>query len=120
MTWTICDSGAAKGAAGANVNTAIITSSSDLMDAWSDEAENMVCAIARYDVITNWATLTANGKEIMQDLCASHIAQKIIGYEPEAIGNNAATLRLNILENNINTIKGLIKDDKNKTYLGIS
>lgn len=116
--WTLCTSGAAVRKAGANVNTDIIVSGAALAD-WSDEAQDMACSIARSDVVANFATLTTSGKQVLQELTSSHIAQKIIGYEPEAIGNTAANLRLNILENNIATIKGQIKEDKNKTYLGI-
>lgn len=119
MSWTLCTSGAAISKAGANVNAVIVASGSTLGN-WSDEAENLACSIARSDVVTNFASLTTNGKQILQQFCASTIAQQIIGYEPEAIGSATATLRLNILENNINSAKSLIKDDKNKTYLGIT
>lgn len=118
MSWTLCTSGAAIVKAGANVNSTIIASGAVLAD-WSNEAENLAASIARSDVIGNFAGLTTNGKQVLQEFCSSYIAQKIIGYEPEAIGNSNSTLRLNILENNINSAKSLIKDDKNKTYLGI-
>lgn len=118
MAFTLCTSGAAKNKAGANVNTTIIASGAAL-DNWSDEAESIAADIARYDVVTNFASLTTVGKEVLQEFTSSYIAQKIIGYEPEAIGTSTATLRLNILENNINTAKNIIKEDKNKTYLGI-
>jgi len=119
MAFTLCTSGDAKNKAGANVNTTV-TASGAMLDSWSEEAESMASSIARYDVVTNFGSLTAEGKEIFKDFTSSHIAQKIINYEPEAIGTNTATLRLNILENNIATIKGLIKEDKNKTYLNIT
>jgi len=118
MSWTLCTSGAAIAKAGANVNADVIASGATLGN-WSDEAEAFACTIARSDVITNFASLTANGKQILQDLTSSHIAQKIIAYEPEAIGIQTSTLRLNILENNIANAKAELKEDRNKTYLGI-
>lgn len=119
MTWTLCTSGAAIDKAGANTNSTIIASGAALAN-WSDEAESLASAIARFDVVTNFASLEAEGKQILQEFCASHIAQKIVGYEPEAVGLASATLRINILENNINTAKTLIKEDLNKTYLKIT
>ena len=119
MVWTLCTSGAALDKAGANVNSTISASGLALSN-WSSEAESLACAIARYDVVTNFGDLTANGKQIFQDLCSSHIAQKIINYEPEAVGRSGSIIRLNILENNINTIKNLIKEDVHKTYLAIT
>ena len=119
MSWTLCTSGAAIAKAGVNVNSVIIASGATLAN-WSDEAEAFACSIARADVVTGFAGYSANGKQVLQDLSSSHIAQKIILYEPEAIGNNTATLRLNILNNNIANVMKQIKEDKNKTYLGIS
>lgn len=119
MSWTLCTSGAALNKAGANVNTTIAASGAALAN-WSDEAEALACSVARYDVVTNFGSLNTQGKQILQELCSSHIAQKIIGYQPEALGSSSANLRLNILENNINTSKSLIKEDKNKTYLNIT
>ena len=118
MSWTLCTSGAAISKAGANVNSTIVASGATLAN-WSDEAESIACDLARSDVVTNFGTLTSNGKQVLQEFCSSHIAQKIIGYEPEAIGSSVATLRLNILENNINSAKSILIDDKNKSYLGI-
>ena len=118
MAWTLCTSGAAISKAGANVNSTIIASGATLAN-WSDEAESLASSIARSDVVTNFASLTAHGKQIFQELTSSHIAQKIIGYEPEAIGTTASNVRLNLLENNIANAKKQMKEDKNKTYLGV-
>jgi hypothetical protein len=119
MAWTLCTSGAAISKAGVNVNSTIVTSGSTLAN-WSNEAEALACSIARSDVVSNFSGLTDNGKQIFQEFCSSHIAQKIIGYEPEAIGSFSSTFRINVLENNINTCKTLIKEDKQKTYLAIT
>ena|SRR3990167_3134045 len=119
MAWTLCTSGASITKAGANVNATIVASGAAL-ERWSNEAESLACNLARYDVVTNFASLTANGKEIFQEFCSGHIAQKIIGYEPEAIGSFSATLRVNMIEDNITTAANMIKDDKVKTYLAIT
>lgn len=118
MAFTLCTSGSAIDKAGANVNSAIIVNVTTLEN-WSNEAESAFCNMARFDVVTGFSGLTASGKEIAQEFCSSHIAQKIIGYEPEAIGISAATLRMNIMENNMFRVQQQLKDKNIKTYLNI-
>ena len=119
MSWTLCTSGAAIAKAGANVNTTIIASGTVLAN-WSDEAESLACSIARSNVVGNYSSLTANGKQVFQILCTNYIAEQIIGYQPEALGSSSAATRINVLENNIVKVSNVIKEDKNKTYLGIT
>jgi len=119
MSWTLCTSGAAIAKAGANVNTTIIASGTTLAN-WSDEAEAYACGLARFNVVGGFASLTTNGKQVFQDLTSNLIAQKIIGYQPEALGSSSAATRTNILENNIQRIVKIITEDKNKTYLAIT
>jgi len=122
MSWTLCTSGAAIDTAGANTNTTIVNygSSKDTLDKWSDEAESLVCNECDYDVITNYASLTSSGKEILSTICCAYIAQKIIGYEPESIGVNGAALRLNLLQTHLSKGLAQIKDSNIKAYLTIS
>ena len=123
MSWTLHTSGSAIATAGANVNSSIISYTGvydDYLDQWSDEAEAICCNEARMDLVTNYASLTEKGKEILGSICDAYVAQKIIGYEPEAIGTIGAALRLNILENQMRRGLNQIKDDKVKTYLSIT
>jgi len=117
MTWTFCTSGQAIAKAGANISTAISQSGQILAD-WNDEAESVICDIARVDLVTKYSSLTTNGKVILGDLCSSLMAQQIIRHETDNIGLNSSITRLNVLENNIRRNIGLIEDDKVKTYLG--
>ena len=117
MSWAFCTSGAAIAKAGINVNSSIVASGGALAN-WSDEIESMICDEARVDLITNFASLTESGKQVLQSISASYIGQQIIGYDPEAIGKSGATVRVNFLENNIRRGLAQIKDDKVKTYLG--
>ena len=117
MAFTFCTSGTAIAKAGANVNSDIIVSGTPMTE-WSDEAESICCNEARVDLLKNYSSLTSGGKEILSAITSSYIAQQIINYEPEAIGTSGATLRINILENNIRRGLKQIKDDNIKTYLG--
>jgi len=117
MTWTFCTSGSAKAKAGVNANT---TMASAILDEWCDEAEDVVCGVARADLITLSGSLTANGINIIKNVVANMIAQQIIDYDPDAIGRSTAALKQNVKENQIGRGLAILKEDKNKTYLGIT
>lgn len=118
MAFTLHTSGSAIATAGADVNSAYSSyAEKTVIDKWSDEAESLCCNQARVDLVTNYATLTASGKVILSSICDAYVAQKIINYEPSAIGLNEAQIRLNVLQNQINTGLSQIQEDKVKTYL---
>ena len=120
MTWTLCTSGSAVRKAGVNADTNLTTSGSFLAQL-SDETEGLICSIARSDVVGNFGTLTANGKEILGQLCSDVIGQEIISNNMEGYTSRfESTMMLNVLENRISKNKSIIKEDKNKTYLGIT
>lgn len=120
MSWTLCTSGAAIRKAGSNANSTIIASGAALAD-WSDEAENLACDFARYDVISNFGSLTTNGKQILQNFATAHIAQKIITYSLSSYDSTSEyTMLLNIQENDIRRAQKILEDEKKRTFLGIS
>ena len=119
MAFTLHTSGGSKATAGANVNATIILDGTSL-DLWSNEAESMCCNECDYDLVTNYATLTANGKAICSSICDAYVGQKIIGYEPGAVGNTEAALRLNLLQTQISKGLSQLKDSSIKAYLAIS
>lgn len=119
MAWTLCTSGAAIVKAGANANTTIIASGAALLN-WSNEAESYICDVARYDVVTNLTSLTTQGKEILQLLASSLIAQQIIGYDMSGYFSRQAETMLDILQSRIDKVEKLIGEDKIKTYLEIT
>jgi len=120
MSWTLCASAAAVAKAGLNANSTIAASSAALAR-WSDEAESSACAVARSDVVTKWTSLTAKGKEIFQKYCTADIAQNIVNYDMSGFtSRNEAIMMLNVLENQKDDAAKIIKEDRNKTYLGIT
>ena len=116
MSWTLHTSAGAIATAGANVNSDIVASGSTLAT-WSDEAESLVCNSCRVNLISNYASLNSSGKNILSSICDAYVAQKIISYEPEAVGLSGSSLRLNVLQNQISQGLNQIKEDKVKTYL---
>lgn len=120
MTWTLCTSGAAIIKAGVGANADIVVSGAYL-DNWSDEAESLACALARSDIVTNFGNLTATGKQVAQMFCSSYIAQKIVGYDVSGYRNSReAETILDMCETDITRASAILKEDKNKTYLGIT
>ena len=120
MTWTLCTSGSAIHRAGANVSSTIATSGSALTN-YSDEAEARISSLARYNVVTNYGSLTTEGKKILQELCANLIAEKMINYDLSGYTTlGEGTTMLNVLRTNTQEIINMIIEDKIKTYLVIA
>jgi hypothetical protein len=119
MAWTFCTSGAAIWKAGEKAD-ATATASGAWLAKLSDEAENYLCALTRNDLITNWSSLTAKGKEILQKYCSAYVAQNIINYNMSGYtSRNEAIMMLNVLENQQSECKKELKESKVKEYLAI-
>lgn len=119
MAWTFSTSGAAIALAGANTNSTIVADGAQLA-IWSEQVENEISAQARYDCVSNWSNLTAVGRQVLGEISDAKIAQKIIAYEPEAIGTIGATIRMNFLQNLVAQGMNKIDDGKIKSYLNIT
>lgn len=120
MAWVFSTSGQAIRKAGLGANSTISASGQALFE-WSDEVEDYLCVIARSDLITNYSSLTSNGKKILQLACSAYIAMNIIDYdESNYIDSREAETKFDLLDNQFNQIVRLLQEDKNKTYLGIA
>lgn len=118
MSFTLSTSGSAIKTAGANVNATIVLDVTQL-NTWSDEAEAEISANARYDVVTNYSSVTSYGRMVLSQIHDCKVAQKIVNYEPEAIGITGATLRQNYLQTQISNGISNIDNGKIKKYLNI-
>ena len=120
MAFTFTTSGAVKLAAGANASSDETNITGAELDTWSDEAEDYLCAIARSDLIGNFGSLKTNGKKMLGRTENAMLGAMIIQRDSGAIGNAESLLRLNTLENQKDEGITMLKEDKNKTYLGIT
>lgn len=118
MSWTLCSSYAAIVMAGKQANSSIVASAARLAE-WSDNAESIICATARKDIITAFTTMTASGKYVVQEIAAALVAEQIIGYDVSGDTERAAEFKTDILENKIRRGLALISDDKARAYLGL-
>lgn len=120
MAWTLGTSGAAIYRAGIGASSIIVGSGAALA-AYSDEAEAVICDTARYDVITNYSSLTANGKKVMQMVHNAYVAQKIVQYSARGYANlREFETVMDLCENDVRRGLALIEGDKVKTFLAVN
>src|SRR3990172_769020 len=101
MSWTFCTSGAAINKAGRLANSTI-TASGSALASWSDEVEDIICDTARVNLISNYGSLTSNGKKILGHIASAMIAQHIVAYDIGAYSKSReAETILDVLENEI-------------------
>lgn len=122
MSWTLCTSGSAILKASVNVNTSIVNYATNktYLDGLSDKAENDACVLTRSDVITDYSSLTTNGKQVLAKFCEAHIAENLVNYDPDAIGRSTAIAILNVLYTQKQEAIKILTDNNNKKYLGIT
>jgi hypothetical protein len=65
--------------AGAKVSTVSIAEA--YTNVYIKEAQGLICTISRYDWVTNYASVSTIGKEILRDATASYAAVKAINYD---------------------------------------
>lgn len=91
------------------------------LEGLSNEAESIISDVVRVDVVANYASLTASGREILGNLASNMIAQKaVLQCKDEYAGQSEMELVLDVIENDIRRGLSLIKEDKVKTYLGVT
>ena len=54
--------------------------------AWGIQAENYLCALCNYDLVTNVGTLTANLKQMLSEYVARYVACSAIMYNMATVG----------------------------------
>lgn len=119
MSFTLCTSGAIVQKAGKDVNSSAKTSYA-LLARYSEDAEGIICATARYDFVTNYANVTASGAiYFLANLASDLAAQKLIAYDMSGYtGITYAEDLINVLS--INSTNGLrmLSDKKFVDFLG--
>lgn len=121
MAWTLNTSGSAFIKAGLTESQVLSYMSGSDLDSLSDEMEGYISAMTRYDVVTNYSSLTNPGKQVLGILSSNLMAQKIAGMAKDEYGlNREFETFLDIIENDIDSSKRIVTDTSNKTFLGIN
>lgn len=81
-------------------------------------AEGLVSAVARYDFVTNYASMSDIGKEILRDVTSSYAAIMVInydmsGYTSRTEAQTMLDINWSIISENLN----LIRDEKFKEFI---
>lgn len=103
--------------AGANASTTSVAEA--YTNVYIKEAEGLLSTTTRYDWVTNYASVSTIGKEILRDAIASYAAVKVINYDMSGFtSRQEALIMVNILWAVWSeTIKLLTKDNKYKDFI---
>jgi len=78
------------------------------------QAEGQLCTAARYDWVTNYASLSSIGKEILRDAVSSYAAVLAINYDMRGFTSRQAALTtVNILWAGFQKVLTLLEKDNN-------
>jgi len=116
MSYTFTTSGAILLKAGANVSTNFTgTNAQANLSGFSDNAEALINAVARIDLVASYSTLGTNTKAILGDVASDLAAMRAISYDSSGYTNSSEVqTMLNVLFNNSN--RGLkLLENKNTT-----
>ena len=83
------------------------------------KAEGLLCEVARYDFVTNYASVSTIGKEALRDAVSSYAAVKCLKQDMSGFTSRQEALTMvNILWANwTETVKRIEKDNKYKDFI---
>ena len=97
-TGVLCTDANVKTKAGPYISSDIDSGDTAETDFWIDCAEGQLCAAAKYDWVTNYASVSAIGKDILRDAASSYAAVMAINYDTTGITTRASmATKINIL-----------------------
>lgn len=102
--------------AGANANSTALSEA--YTNFYIKKAEGMLSAAAKYDWVTNYASVSTIGKEILKDAVASYAAFKAVDYDSTAFLSTEYTTKINSLWASFQKIYQKMETDANyKTFI---
>jgi len=116
MAETLCDSGAVKLKAGANVSTVLTAAQYTQL---INQAESFINNSARNDYVASYSGLAADKKKILEDCASCHAAIGAINYNMAGFSSRQeALIMINILWARMQECLRLIKDDNTRGFIG--
>jgi len=109
--------------AGENVDATGFTDANKT--AWGIQAENFLCMITNYDLITNIATLGTNFKAILSEYVARYVAMSGIMYNMGTVGATFSSLiepedMVQLHIHRMQKIEDVLQNGESLTNLGVS
>ena len=128
MATTFCVSGAVLMKAGTGVSSDISDPQSPatpygnaanyIVDDWINDAETIICALARYNFIDDYATINDDTKLILRDLASSMAALNVILYDMSGYMNlRESENKINVLRDGINRNLSILRDKKVQDFI---
>jgi hypothetical protein len=113
---TFCTTAEVERKAGANVSA---TSKAEAYtNQYVKEAEGVICAVARYDFVTNYASLTTIAKELLRQVASDLAAMYAIQYDMSGFTSRIeAEDMINILRDSALRGLSLLRDQKLETWM---
>lgn len=114
MTTTLCASAAVIIKAGDNADTLTDAQYTSAIN----RAEGFVCAQSRYDWVTNYASVSAIGKQILDDVTSSKAAMEVINKDMSGYSSRTeAQVMLDVNYSNVVDCINLLRDDKFRQFV---
>lgn len=103
--------------AGANANTTSVAEA--YTNVYIKASEGYLCLVTRYDWVTNYASVSAIGKEVLRDIVASLAAYKVIDYDQSGFtSRQEALVMMNVLWATAQEgIRLMLKDNMYKEFI---
>ena len=102
--------------AGANANTT--ATAEEYTNVYIKMAEGFVCVSARYDYVTNYASVSAIGKEHLRIATAAYAAMKVIEYDMSGFtSKEEAQTMLDVLFSFVVEGVNLLRDEKFRSFI---
>ena len=124
VTTTLCTSGMVLAKAGIGYNTnldgksAAIVGSDFIVDLWIVEAENYINDLTRYNWITNYTSLSADKRKILQEFCSASAAVNAIAYDMGGFSSRGgAQDKINVLRENVEKCAKILDEDKTQSWI---
>lgn len=114
---TLCSNSNVVYKAGANAST--VSSAEAYTNVFIKQAEGKICFDTRYDWVTNYASVSTIGKEILRDAVSCYAACDVINYDMSGFtSRQEALVMINILWARYREIVSqIIKDNKYKEFI---
>lgn len=118
MSFTLTSSGAIIQKAGANASSTA-TSSGGLLKEYCDQAEGDICSKTRYDWVTNYASIGANFKKILDSAVSAKASVGIINYDMAGFtSRQEATTMMNVLWTEYTDALKILQETEIKRIMG--
>jgi len=108
---TLCINADVKKKAG--LRASAVSTAEDYTNVYILEAEGQICGASRYDWVTNYASVSAIGKEILRDATSAYAAMLAIYYDTSGFNTQEPLLGFNLHWASFQKFITLVEKDNN-------